>query len=37
MSEENVEIRFVIEGTKHKYAFRQGEYVDAHVMARVRD
>ena len=28
---------FVIEGTKRKYAFRDGEYVDAHVMARVRD
>lgn len=28
---------FVIEGTKRKYAFREGEYVDAHVMARVRD
>jgi putative acetyltransferase len=27
---------FVIEGTKRKYAFREGEYVDAHVMARVR-
>ena len=28
---------FVIEGTKRKYAFREGEYVDTHVMARVRD
>jgi putative acetyltransferase len=28
---------FVLEGTKRKYAFREGEYVDAHVMARVRD
>jgi putative acetyltransferase len=28
---------FVIEGTKRKYAFRMGEYVDTHVMARVRD
>lgn len=28
---------FVIEGTKRKYAFREGEYVDVHVMARVRD
>lgn len=28
---------FVIEGTKRKQAFREGEYVDAHVMARVRD
>ena len=26
---------FVIEGTKHKYAFREGEYVDTYVMARV--
>lgn len=26
---------FVIEGTCGKYAFRNGEYVDAHVMARV--
>jgi len=28
---------FVIEGTKCKYAFREGEYVDTYVMARVRD
>jgi putative acetyltransferase len=28
---------FVIEGTKREYAFREGEYVDTHVMARVRD
>ena len=28
---------FVIEGTKRKQAFREGEYVDVHVMARVRD
>jgi putative acetyltransferase len=28
---------FVIEGTKRKYAFREGEYVDTYVMARVRD
>jgi len=28
---------FVIEGTKRKYAFREDEYVDAHVMARVKD
>ncbi|MCP4539103.1 MAG: GNAT family N-acetyltransferase [Chloroflexi bacterium] len=28
---------FVIEGTKRKYAYREGEYVDTHVMARVRD
>jgi putative acetyltransferase len=28
---------FVIEGTKRKYAFREGEYPDAYVMARVRD
>jgi putative acetyltransferase len=28
---------FVIEGTKRMYAFREGEYVDTHVMARVRD
>jgi len=28
---------FAIEGTKRKYAFREGEYVDTHVMARVRD
>ncbi len=28
---------FVNEGTKRKYAFREGEYVDAHVMARVKD
>lgn len=28
---------FVVEGTKRKYAFRDGEYVDTHVMARVRD
>ena len=28
---------FAIEGTKRKYAFREGEYMDTHVMARVRD
>ena len=28
---------FAIEGTMRKYAFRDGEFVDAHVMARVRD
>jgi putative acetyltransferase len=28
---------FVIEGTKRMYAFREGEYVDTHVMARLRD
>ena len=28
---------FVIEGTKRRYALRDGEYVDAHTMARVRD
>lgn len=28
---------FVVEGTKRRYAFRQGEYVDTHVMARVRE
>jgi putative acetyltransferase len=28
---------FVIEGTKRRYALRDGEYVDAHIMARVRD
>ena len=28
---------FVVEGTKRRYAFREGEYVDTHVMARVRD
>jgi len=28
---------FVVEGTKRKYAFRNGEYVDTLVMARVRD
>jgi putative acetyltransferase len=28
---------FVVEGTKHKYAFREGEYVDTHIMARVRE
>ena len=28
---------FVVEGTKRTYAFRGGEYVDTHVMARVRD
>jgi putative acetyltransferase len=28
---------FIIEGTRRKYAFREGEYVDVHVMARVRD
>jgi putative acetyltransferase len=27
---------FVIEGTMEAYAFREGEYVDTHVMARVR-
>jgi putative acetyltransferase len=27
---------FVTEGTFHLYAFRDGEYVDAHTMARVR-
>ncbi len=27
---------FVIEGTHKKYAFRNGEYIDAHSMARVR-
>jgi len=27
---------FVIEGTHRKYAFRNGQYVDAHCMARVR-
>ena len=27
---------FVVEGTKREYAFRGGEYVDTHVMARVR-
>jgi L-phenylalanine/L-methionine N-acetyltransferase len=27
---------FVIEGTHRKFAFRDGEYVDAHAMARVR-
>ncbi len=26
---------FVIEGTCRKYAFRDGKYVDAHIMARV--
>ncbi len=31
------EFGFVIEGTKLKYAFREGEYVDTHVMARVKD
>jgi putative acetyltransferase len=28
---------FEIEGTKRKYAFREGEYVDTHVMARVKN
>ncbi len=28
---------FEIEGTKRQYAFRQGEYVDTHVMARLRN
>jgi putative acetyltransferase len=28
---------FVIEGTLHKYAFRDGNYVDAYTMAKVRD
>ena len=28
---------FVIEGTKHRHSFRQGKYLDTHVMARVRD
>ena len=28
---------FTIEGTKRKYAFREGEYVDTHVMARVKN
>ena len=27
---------FVIEGTHRRFAFRDGEYVDAHVMARLR-
>ena len=27
---------FVVEGTHRKYAFRDGVYVDAHCMARVR-
>ena len=27
----------VIEGTRRRYALREGEYVDAYVMARVRD
>jgi L-phenylalanine/L-methionine N-acetyltransferase len=27
---------FVVEGTHRKFAFRDGEYVDAHAMARVR-
>jgi putative acetyltransferase len=27
---------FEIEGTHRKYAFRDGAYVDAHAMARVR-
>ena len=27
---------FVIEGTHKKFAFRDGEYIDAHTMARVR-
>jgi len=27
---------FVIEGTKRAYAFREGEYVDTHIMARIK-
>ena len=27
---------FKIEGTHHRYAFREGGYVDAHTMARLR-
>jgi L-phenylalanine/L-methionine N-acetyltransferase len=27
---------FEIEGTHHRYAFRNGEYVDAYSMARIR-
>jgi len=27
---------FVVEGTCRNYAFRDGRYVDAHVMARLR-
>ncbi len=27
---------FEIEGTHQRFAFRDGEYVDAHVMARLR-
>lgn len=41
MNEEKLEIDeklgCVIEDTKREYAFRGGEYVDTHVMARVRD
>lgn len=28
---------FEVEGTMHKYAFRNGVYVDTHVMGRVKD
>ena len=28
---------FVVEGTKRRRSFRQGKYLDTHVMARVRD
>ncbi len=28
---------FVVEGTCRRFAFRNGEYVDAHLMARLRD
>jgi putative acetyltransferase len=28
---------FVVEGTKRRYALREGEYVDVYVMARVRE
>ena len=28
---------FVVEGTRRALAFREGEYVDAHSMARVRE
>ena len=27
---------FEIEGTCHRYAFRDGQYVDAHIMARIK-
>jgi putative acetyltransferase len=27
---------FMIEGTKRRYALREGEYVDAHLMARIK-